>query len=87
MSSILTTCFAASLPRYRCEPVALPPSVHAQAIDGLIHWGLIREVNRSTCCQLLILSGSLQLPFGVMFAGGDGSAALAGGLTKLATRA
>ena len=40
---------------YRCEPVALPPSVHAQAIDGLIHWGLIREVNRSTRCQLLIL--------------------------------
>ena len=39
----------------RCEPVAMPPSVHAQAIDGLVHWGLIREVSRSTRCQLLIL--------------------------------
>ena len=47
---LLLRCLA-----YRCEPAAMPLSVHAQAIDGLIHWGLIREVNRSTRCQLLIL--------------------------------
>ena len=47
---LLIQCLA-----HRCEPVALQPSVHAQAIDGLIHWGLIRDVNRDTRCQVLIL--------------------------------
>ena len=47
---LLVRCLA-----HRCEPVELQPSVHAQAIAGLIHWGLLREVDRSARCQLLIL--------------------------------
>lgn len=47
---LLVRCLA-----HRCEPVDLQPSVHAQAIAGLIHWGLIREVDRSARAQLLIL--------------------------------
>ena len=47
---LLVRCLA-----HRCEPVELQPSVHAQAIAGLIHWGLIREVDPSARCQLLIL--------------------------------
>ena len=39
----------------RCEAVPVQPTVHAQAISGLIHWGLIREVDRRTRCQILLL--------------------------------
>ena len=39
----------------RCEEVPVQPTVHAQAISGLIHWGLIREVDRRTRCQILLL--------------------------------
>ncbi len=39
----------------RCEAVAVQPTVHAQAISGLIHWGLIKEVDRRTRCQILLL--------------------------------
>ena len=40
---------------HRCEPASLQPTVHAQAVSGLIHWGLIREVSRNNRAQLLIL--------------------------------
>lgn len=40
---------------YRCEPVEIQSSVHSQAISGLIHWGLIRKIDRSKRCALLIL--------------------------------
>ena len=40
---------------HRCEPVVIPASVHAQAVAGLIHWGLIRNLGREHRCQLLIL--------------------------------
>lgn len=40
---------------HRCEAVSIPSTVHAQAISGLIHWGLIREVDRQTRCQILLL--------------------------------
>lgn len=39
----------------RCEASRVLPTVHAQAISGLIHWGLIREVNVQTRCQILLL--------------------------------
>jgi len=40
---------------HRCEPASLLPTVHAQAVSGLIHWGLIREVSSNSRAQLLIL--------------------------------
>ena len=43
---------------YRCELKQIQPSVHAQAVSGLIHWGLIRETNLMDRCQLIILHRS-----------------------------
>tara|TARA_B100002051_G_scaffold276463_1_gene324746 strand:+ start:1007 stop:1963 length:957 start_codon:yes stop_codon:yes gene_type:complete len=40
---------------HRCEPVSINSSVHAQAVTGLIHWGLIRHLGRNQRCQLLML--------------------------------
>ena len=40
---------------HRCEAVPVQPTVHAQAISGLIHWGLIRELGMQTRCQILLL--------------------------------
>jgi hypothetical protein len=40
---------------HRCEAVPIQPTVHAQAISGLIHWGLIRELGVQTRCQILLL--------------------------------
>ena len=40
---------------HRCEAVPVQPTVHAQAISGLIHWGLIRELGVQTRCQILLL--------------------------------
>ena len=40
---------------HRCEPVAINSSVHAQAVIGLIHWGLIRHLGRNQRCRLLVL--------------------------------
>ena len=40
---------------HRGEPVNVQPSVHAQAIAGLIHWGLIRDVSRQQRCEILML--------------------------------
>ena len=43
---------------YRCELNQIQPSVHAQAVAGLIHWGLIRTVNKYERAQLIILHSS-----------------------------
>ena len=43
---------------YRCELNTIQPSVHAQAISGLIHWGLIRKVNNLLRAKLIILHRS-----------------------------
>lgn len=40
---------------HRCEPVSIQATVHAQAVAGLIHWGLIRDIGREQRCQLLML--------------------------------
>ena len=40
---------------HRCEAVPVPSTVHAQAISGLIHWGLIRDLGVQTRCQILLL--------------------------------
>jgi hypothetical protein len=40
---------------YRGEPVALADGVHAQAVGGLIHWGLIRLLGRQSRAQLILL--------------------------------
>ena len=40
---------------HRCEHVPVQGTVHAQAIAGLIHWGLIRELGAKERCQILIL--------------------------------
>jgi hypothetical protein len=45
----------------RCEPIALADGVHAQAISGLIHWGLIREYGTKSRAQLILLH---QAPYG-----------------------
>ena len=40
---------------HRCEAVPLQPTVHAQAVSGLIHWGLIRALGVRARCQILLL--------------------------------
>ena len=40
---------------HRCEPIPVQGTVHAQAVAGLIHWGLIRELDVKDRCQILIL--------------------------------
>ena len=40
---------------HRCEPARVQATVHAQAVAGLIHWGLIRAIGREQRCQLLML--------------------------------
>jgi len=46
---------------HRGEPVALADGVHAQAISGLIHWGLIHRFGRQSRSQLIVLH---QAPYG-----------------------
>lgn len=46
---------------HRCEPAVIPEGVHAQAIGGLIHWGLIEAIGRSSRAQLILLHDS---PYG-----------------------
>lgn len=40
---------------HRCENIPVRNTVHAQAVAGLIHWGMIREFDAKSRCQLLIL--------------------------------
>ena len=40
---------------HRCEPMALADGVHAQAVSGLIHWGLIRAFGRQSRARLIVL--------------------------------
>ncbi len=40
---------------HRCEAVPIQPTVHAQAVSGLIHWGLIRALDVRARCQILLL--------------------------------
>ena len=40
---------------HRCEHVPVQGTVHAQAVAGLIHWGLIREIGAKKRCEILIL--------------------------------
>ncbi|QPN58456.1 hypothetical protein H8F24_09370 [Synechococcus sp. CBW1002] len=46
---------------HRCEPVALAHGVHAQAVSGLIHWGLIRRFGPKSRAQLILLH---EAPYG-----------------------
>jgi hypothetical protein len=46
---------------HRCEPVPLADGVHAQAISGLIHWGLIRRFGRQARAKLIVLH---EAPYG-----------------------
>lgn len=43
---------------YRCELVQIQPSVHSQAVSGLIHWGLISTLNQQERAELIILHRS-----------------------------
>ena len=43
---------------FRSEPVAIDPGVHAQAISGLIHWGLIRSIGSNARASLILLHDS-----------------------------
>ena len=82
---------------HRAEPVVLADGVHAQAISGLIHWGLINRFGRHSRARLIVLH---QAPYGSVSAehvpGGLGDAAwlaasttlrLEHELTHLATKA
>ena len=40
---------------HRAEPVGIDAGVHAQAISGLIHWGLIREMGPQARARLIVL--------------------------------
>lgn len=46
---------------YRGEPVELADGVHAQAVSGLIHWGLIQAFGRQSRAQLILLH---EAPYG-----------------------
>ena len=46
---------------HRAEPVSLADGVHAQALSGLIHWGLIERLGRSSRAKLIVLH---QAPYG-----------------------
>ena len=46
---------------HRSEPVALAHGVHAQAVSGLIHWGLIRRFVPKSRAQLILLH---EAPYG-----------------------
>jgi hypothetical protein len=46
---------------HRAEPVSIDAGVHAQAISGLIHWGLIRELGPEARARLIVLHDS---PYG-----------------------
>mgnify|MGYP006268774457 CR=1 FL=1 len=46
---------------HRAEPVVLPDGVHAQAVSGLIHWGLIERFGRDSRAKLILLH---QAPYG-----------------------
>ena len=46
---------------HRGEPKPLADGVHAQAISGLIHWGLIHRFGRQSRAQLIVLH---QAPYG-----------------------
>ncbi|MCP9807574.1 hypothetical protein KBY71_13745 [Cyanobium sp. T1B-Tous] len=46
---------------HRCEPVVLAHGVHAQAVSGLIHWGLIRRFGAKSRAQLILLH---EAPYG-----------------------
>jgi len=46
---------------HRGEPVVLPDGVHAQAVSGLIHWGLIHQFGRQSRARLIVLH---EAPYG-----------------------
>ena len=46
---------------HRGEPVALADGVHAQAVSGLIHWGLISQFGPKSRARLILLH---QAPYG-----------------------
>jgi hypothetical protein len=46
---------------HRGEPVAIAEGVHAQAISGLIHWGLIHRFGRQSRASLIVMH---QAPYG-----------------------
>lgn len=51
---------------HRGEPVAIAEGVHAQAISGLIHWGLIKQFGRQSRARLIVLH---KAPYGSVAAG------------------
>jgi len=46
---------------HRAEPAVLADGVHAQAVSGLIHWGLINRFGRQSRARLIVLH---QAPYG-----------------------
>ena len=48
-------CLLVNALAHRCEPVALAHGVHAQAVGGLIHWGLIRRYGPKSRARLILL--------------------------------
>jgi len=46
---------------HRAEPVLIEDGVHAQAINGLIHWGLIRSLDKQARASLILLH---EAPYG-----------------------
>jgi len=48
-------CLLVNAMAHRCEPVALAHGVHAQAVGGLIHWGLICRNGSKSRARLILL--------------------------------
>ncbi|MFN9425726.1 MAG: DUF7005 family protein, partial [Cyanobacteriota bacterium] len=48
-------CLLVNALAHRCEPAGLAHGVHAQAVGGLIHWGLIRRYGPKSRARLILL--------------------------------
>ncbi len=64
---------------HRAEPVTLAEGVHAQAVSGLIHWGLINQFGRQSRAKLIVLH---EAPYGSLPASAIPSSAVPGGCSE-----
>jgi hypothetical protein len=58
-------CLLVNALAHRCEPAALAQGVHAHAVGGLIHWGLIRRFGPTSRARLILVH---EAPYGSVVA-------------------
>jgi hypothetical protein len=64
---------------HRAEPVPIAEGVHAQAVSGLIHWGLINQFGHQSRAKLIVLH---EAPYGSLPASAIPSSAVPGGCSE-----